>query len=158
MRPLPTKRLLQLVHEFEGDHGQHRPTPALDPTGHWEIGWGHKLQTAYYPASPINRDQADALAIGDYQACAGGVYPLLGDTVADGLSEGQYAALLDFTYNEGIGRFAASTFCARLKAGNLDAAGRELAKWVWGHVDGKPQILEGLVRRRDAELDLWTNG
>lgn len=156
MRPLLAKRSLQLIHEFEGDHGRFRPTPALDPTGHWEIGWGHKLPTAYYPAAPLSADQADALALADLQAAASSLYLALPAPVLDGLADNQWTALIDFAFNVGVGAVAHSTCARKLIAGDRDGAGRELAKWIWGHVDGKPQILPGLVRRRDAELDLWT--
>lgn len=57
------------------------------------------------------------------------------------------AALLDFVFNLGAGRLAASTLRKRINAGDYAGAQTELLKWVRG--GGK--VLPGLVKRRAAE-------
>ncbi|MFI3187486.1 MAG: lysozyme, partial [Methylococcaceae bacterium] len=60
------------------------------------------------------------------------------------------AAILDFTYNLGIGRLRASTLRKRINAKEWESARIELLKWNKG--GGK--VLPGLVRRREVEARL----
>lgn len=58
------------------------------------------------------------------------------------------AAVLDWTYNLGAGRYRASTLRKRINAGRWEDAAREMRKWVYG--GGKK--LRGLELRRDEEV------
>lgn len=60
------------------------------------------------------------------------------------------AALIDFTFNLGVGRLKSSTLRKRVNAGEWDAVPAELRKWTRG--GGK--VLRGLVIRREAEIQL----
>ncbi|HEY8606640.1 MAG TPA: lysozyme [Noviherbaspirillum sp.] len=60
------------------------------------------------------------------------------------------AALIDFAFNLGTGRLKSSTLRKRVNAGDWDAAGVEIMKWV----RGGGRVLKGLVRRREAERAL----
>lgn len=62
------------------------------------------------------------------------------------------AAITDFAYNLGVGRYRASTLKRRIDAQEWDAASVELLKWV----RGGGQVLPGLVKRRYAEAALVT--
>ena len=62
------------------------------------------------------------------------------------------AALLDFVFNLGSGRLAASTLRKRINAGDYAGSQVELMKWTKG--GGK--VLPGLVKRRAAECLLLT--
>lgn len=57
------------------------------------------------------------------------------------------AAVLDWTYNLGLGRYKSSTFRRMVNAGRWTDAANEIRKWVYG--GGKK--LKGLVLRRDVE-------
>lgn len=59
-------------------------------------------------------------------------------------------AIVDFTYNLGVGRLQTSTLRRRINAGDWDGAAAELGKWVWG--GGRK--LPGLVTRRAVEAAL----
>lgn len=59
-------------------------------------------------------------------------------------------AILDFTYNLGVGRLRASTLRKRVLERDWEAARLELGKWVYGG----GRVLPGLVRRRAAEAEL----
>lgn len=61
------------------------------------------------------------------------------------------AAMTDFAYNLGVGRYRASTLRKRVEAENWTDAATELKRWVRG--GGK--VLPGLVRRRKAEIALF---
>jgi lysozyme len=60
------------------------------------------------------------------------------------------AAIIDFTFNLGIGRLQSSTLRKRINSDNIDGAKIELGKWV----RGGGRILPGLVKRRAAEAAL----
>jgi lysozyme len=63
---------------------------------------------------------------------------------------GQLAALTDLAYNIGLGNLKASTLRKRVLADRWDLVPAELRKWV----RGGGRVLPGLVRRRQAEIDL----
>lgn len=65
----------------------------------------------------------------------------------------RHAAIADFIYNLGIGRYLASTLKRRVDAEDWAGAAGELSKWVWG--GGKK--LPGLVARREDEAKLMRN-
>lgn len=60
------------------------------------------------------------------------------------------AALLDYTFNLGEGNLRVSTLRRKVNAGDWGAVPTELMKWV--RAGGR--VLLGLVRRRQAEVDL----
>lgn len=64
------------------------------------------------------------------------------------------AALGSFVYNVGQGAFERSTLLALAQSGDWVAACHELPRWVYA--DGRQ--LAGLVRRRDAEMELCLQG
>jgi lysozyme len=154
VRPIPTVPCLGLIHEFEkGPDGTFAPKAYKDPVGVWTIGWGHALP------GPVDwtwtEGQADQQALLDLADAAEGVCDALTEIIADGLREGQYAALIDFAFNVGVGNFRNSTLCRLIKSGNMVLAPGEFGKWVYGHEGGKPVVLPGLVRRRSAEVAVW---
>lgn len=67
----------------------------------------------------------------------------------------QEAALTSFTYNAGYGNFASSTMLKKFNSKDYVGGCQELTKWVYAtQPDGKKVKLNGLVNRRDAELDM----
>lgn len=66
------------------------------------------------------------------------------------LTQNQFDALVDFTFNVGCGNFAKSTLLRRVNRED-PAASEEFNKWVY--VKGK--FVRGLQRRREAERDLF---
>lgn len=67
------------------------------------------------------------------------------------LSQGQYDALVSFTYNEGAGRLQSSTLLKVLNAGNYVGAAARFGVWVYG----SGVKLPGLITRREAEVALF---
>lgn len=66
-------------------------------------------------------------------------------------TQGQFDALCDFTFNEGVGKLLGSTLLHKHKAGDYAGAAAEFGKWVYcDHV-----ILPGLVKRRASEAHLY---
>lgn len=152
MRPVPPQALT-LVKASEG----FRASRNLDPTGNCEIGYGHKL----LPGDPLwnatlSEESAESLAMDDLEHVAQELLAVLGDAIIENLTDGQWAAILDFTYNEGIGRFQASLLCTKIRHAQMATAGVEFDRWVYGHTpNGALVKLPGLVTRRAAETALW---
>jgi lysozyme len=67
------------------------------------------------------------------------------------LTENQFSALVSFAFNLGSTALANSTLMKRLLKGDTAGAAEQFEKWV--NAGGKK--LEGLVKRRAAERDLF---
>ena len=67
------------------------------------------------------------------------------------LNDNQFAALVSFTYNLGAGNLRSSTLLRKLNAGDYKGAADQFL--VWNKAGGK--VLQGLVKRREAERDLF---
>lgn len=138
----------KLCRHFEG----FRSKPYLCPAGYWTIGYG----TVYKPDGtrvtpdhpPITQDEANEWLLhelrNNYMA---GVLRASPRLIAH---PGALAAITDFAYNLGVPRYRASTLRRRLEADDWDQAKVELMKWV----RGGGRVLPGLVRRRQAEVEL----
>jgi lysozyme len=70
------------------------------------------------------------------------------------LTEGQFAALCDFTFNVGTGNFSQSTLLKVVNAGTFDRVPSQLARWT--KAGGKE--VAALARRRQREIDLFFEG
>lgn len=67
------------------------------------------------------------------------------------LNQGQFDALVSFTYNVGEGNFTKSTLLRKLNAGDTAGAAEQFSRWV--NAAGK--VLPGLVKRRAAERAMF---
>jgi lysozyme len=137
-------RGVRFIAEFEGYY----PNWYRDPVGVWTLGYGHtseRLPTWARP--PLSRATALRLLrhdLRDYVRC------LLASAKVR-LAQGQFDALVSFTYNVGCGALRASTLLRRLNAGAYSSAAREFARWT--KAGGRD--LPGLVRRRQAEAAMF---
>lgn len=148
------KTAFQYAQELEGLRGLPRGRPALKPykdsKGVWTNGYGNtRGVTASTP--PITQAIADA----DLRAhlAEADRYIRLHATVP--LNEYQRTALQLFILNAGVGAFVSSKLLRELNKGNYDAVPQQLRRWVHITVDGKPVKLDGLVNRREAEIEIW---
>lgn len=121
-----------------------KPTPS-DP---WTIGWGHTQGVE--EGMTCSQIQADQWLLDDVQDAVNAVNRL----VKIGITQEEFDALVDFTFNVGIGNFARSTLLADLNANNVQGAIDEFEKWDMAG----GQHLAGLLRRRIAEKALFTLG
>lgn len=104
----------------------------------------------------ITREQAEAILRHDVLTHYGpGVFKLL--PMADKWKPNQQAAIVSFAYNVGLGAIEQSTLRKRLHGGEdaVVAVTEELPRWNKGD---NGQVLEGLVRRRAAEVELFVGG
>ncbi|MGA9068958.1 MAG: lysozyme, partial [Terracidiphilus sp.] len=77
----------------------------LDVGGLPTIGYGHRLLHPDSFVNGIDQDQAQNLLVADVNNAAGAVQRL----VRVPLKQGQFDALVDFTFNMGVFRLAGST-------------------------------------------------
>lgn len=133
----------KLIKSYEGL----RLNSYLCPAGVWTIGYGHTGDVQ--PNTKIDEKQADALLKQDLVKFEKTVL----DNVKVDINQNQFDALVSFSFNVGPQAFKDSTLVKRLNNGENpnSVAAEELPKWNKG--DGK--VLEGLNRRRSAELELF---
>jgi len=136
---------LALIKRFEG----FSPTIYLDAAGLPTIGYGHLLRPgeAEMFARGISEEAGIALLIKDVQKAEQAVLRL----VHVPLSEGQFDALVSFTFNLGSGALQRSTLRRKVNREEHADVPPEFMRWVWA--GGKK--LKGLVRRRAAEAALY---
>ena len=103
-------------------------TAYRDPAGIWTIGTGHTRGVK--PGQVITQAQADQLLRGDLREVETQVNYL---GVCE--TQGQFAALVSFTFNLGIGNLRRSTLLRKIRHG--------------------APTLEGLVKRREWEARRW---
>lgn len=153
MRLVPAGPCLSLIHEFEqGPHGGFAAAAYQDPSGYWTIGWGHRM--AAYEDVVWTQAQADQQALFDLTDAATGVCAAL-PAVVSTLTDGQYAACIDFAFNLGVTAFRGSTLCHYIATGNLMLALGQFALWNHERINGVEQMSPGLTRRRAAEVAVW---
>ncbi|WP_395696750.1 lysozyme [Methylocella sp.] len=134
-----------LIKSFEGC----RLTAYRDAVGVWTIGFGHSSAAGapvVKAGMTITQAEADAIFMRDAQKFVDRVNAL----VKVPLKQNEFDALVSFDFNTGA--LAKSTLLKRLNAGRKDLAPAEFMKWV--KAGGK--TLNGLVRRRQAEVALFT--
>ncbi len=149
MRPVPATAV-DLVKSYEG----FRAKRYFDAVGNPTIGYGHLLSvTDPLWDAELTEQQAADVAASDLDKVSAKLWIALGPNVAATLTDNQWAALLDFVFNEGISHFKNSTLCHYVVTGAYAAAADEFPKWIYA---GKPaKALAGLVTRRGAERALW---
>ena len=137
-------KLIGTLKFFEGLRLQaYLDTNAKPPV--WTIGWGH-TGTAK-PGMVITEAQAVLLKKQDLKEHENSVITAIPSVK---LTQGQFDALVSFSYNIGKNKFKKTGVVKAVKAGKFDDAKKELAKW--NRAGGK--VLDGLTSRRNAEIAL----
>ena len=136
---------LALIKRFEG----FSPTVYRDAAGLLTIGYGHLLRPgeAEMFRHGISHEAAIALLIKDVQTAERAVLRL----ISVPLTNGQFDALVSFTFNLGAGALQRSTLRRKVNREEHADVPAELMKWVWA--GGRK--LKGLVKRRKAEAEFY---
>jgi lysozyme len=144
--------LIPLVKASEGFHRvvRRQPTPMavpyVCPAGYWTIGYGELCQPDHPPIlEPDALERLVTVLLPVYVGHALRLSPRLAYE-----PENRLAAIADFIFNLGPGRYAASTLRRTVQAGQWEAARGEVVKWVYGG----GRVLPGLVARRAVEAEL----
>lgn len=134
-----------LIREFEG----FRSRVYLCPAGRLTIGYGTLItpKTRYLKDRVLSREEAMELVVLHME----GEYPHILPHLPT-LSQNQFDAVADFVYNFGSTTFLTSTLLRKIQGDKNDP--RIVDEFLrWKYAGGK--ILEGLVRRRKAEVNLF---
>jgi len=139
-----------------------RQKPYRCPARLWTIGVGHVLYPEQgklkiddrdgFPLRPeddrkFTMDEVDAILTADLQRFERGVEKF----VSVALTQGEFDALVSFSFNVGLGTLQRSTLRAKLNRNDKDGAADELLKYCMA--GGK--ILKGLQNRRIDERALF---
>ncbi|NET71560.1 MAG: lysozyme [Sphaerospermopsis sp. SIO1G2] len=93
----------------------------------------------------ISREAGEALLIKDVQAAERAVLRLIDVPLTDG----QFDALVSFTFNLGGGALQRSTLRRKVNREEHQEVPVQFMRWVWA--GGRK--LRGLIRRREAEIE-----
>lgn len=142
------KEGLELIKSFEGC----RLTAYRCPAGVWTIGYGNTFYESgmkVKEGDTITQERAEELFANILQLKF--VEPVR-RLLRQELNNNQFSAIVSFAYNLGTGNLKSSTLLKKVNTNPEDQSIRtEFGKWVYA--GGK--VLKGLVRRRQAEADLY---
>ena len=143
-----SKKCIDLVKKFEGLYLKSYLCPASVPT----IGYGttrYEDGTKVKIGEVINMQRAQDLLMFELNKIASRVPAL-------GFNQNQFDAICSFCFNVGFANFINSTMFKLMKNDINDInIKNEFRKWVKARVGGQMRILNGLVRRREAEMNLY---
>lgn len=130
--------------------GKYREWKGGPVKGTLTIGYGH-TNAAAHPlkcklGTKVTKAQALAILAADLAPCERTV----GKFVKVPITQHQFDALVSFVFN--TGRLSGTGLLRQLNQRNYSKVPGEFMKWV----KSKGQTLRGLVRRRKAEVDLWS--
>lgn len=137
---------IALIKQFEGC----KLTAYQDSVGVWTIGYGWTQPVEGKPiraGMTIKQETAERLLKTGLVSYESDVSSL----VKVGLTQGQFDALVSFTYNLGARSLSTSTLLRKINAGDYAGAADEFLRW--NKAGGK--VLNGLTRRREAERALF---
>lgn len=140
-----SKQGLELICRFEG----FSPVIYICPAGYPTIGYGHLITEANKEQflDGLDEDEALELLCADVGKAERAVLRL----IAVPLTQGQFDALVAFTFNLGSGALQRSTLRRKVNREEHDDVPEEFMKWVWA--GGRK--LKGLVKRRAAEGKMY---
>lgn len=137
---------IAVIKQFEGC----KLTAYQDSVGVWTIGYGWTQPVDGKPiraGMTIKQETAERLLKTGLVSYENDVSRL----VKVDLTQGQFDALVSFTYNLGVRSLSTSTLLRKLNAGDYAGAADEFLRW--NKAGGK--VLNGLTRRREAERALF---
>lgn len=135
-----------MLKHFESLSLKSYPDPATGGTP-WTNGWGHTGPDVK-PGQVITQVKAEELLDADLQRFEFGVLALLDRPV----NQGQFDALVSFSFNVGLGNLKTSTLLRMVNAGEMGNAAAQFSRWN----KGAGKVMKGLIRRRAAEAALFT--
>lgn len=142
---------VDLVRRYEGFRDA-----AYESGGKWYIGYGSQIKKDAYPDG-ITEEQAAELLRADLRSTESTINSF---AKKNGLSftQGQFDALVDFTYTLGASWLNGSSLLLQLVLGQTELSRRETARafGIWSHSGGA--VLSGLAQRRLEEAALYLDG
>ena len=132
---------IALIKKFEGCELE----AYQDSVGVWTIGYGHTKDVK--EGDKINQDEAEHLLTEEMPEYEG----YIEDLVKVSLSQCEFDALCSWVYNLGPTNLQESPLLRVLNEGKYNEVPTQIKRW--NKAGG--QVLEGLVRRREAEALLF---
>jgi len=133
---------IDLIKRFEGFSS----TVYICPAGYPTIGYGHLVRD-HEKFEEISQEEAEALLRIDVESAERAVLRL----IKVPLTDGQFDALVSFTYNLGSGALQCSTLRRKVNRQAHSEVPAQLVRWVWA--GGRK--LNGLVKRRNCESSMY---
>ena len=134
---------VELIKEFEGC----KQVAYQDSVGVWTIGYGHTKDV--YEGQLAIKKTIEKWLQEDLEEFESYVSKL----VKVELNQNQFDALVAWTYNLGPTNLKESTMLRKLNYGDYESVPDEMRRW--NKAGG--EVLNGLVRRRDAEANLFSS-
>lgn len=132
---------IALIKKFEGC----KLEAYQDSVGVWTIGYGHTKDVK--EGDQINQDEAENLLQEEMPEYEG----YINNLVKVPLKQYQFDALCAWVFNLGSGNLQESTLLRVLNDGKYDEVPQQIKRW--NKANG--EVLEGLIRRREAEALLF---
>jgi lysozyme len=141
---------IELIKSFEGFSSKPYLCPAKIPT----IGYGSTFYPNGKKVTMADKPVTDKQATGFLEATLLTFEKYVDSYCIDTITQNQFDALVSFCYNLGPANLKSSTLLKKVnKNPNDETIRAEFMKWV--KAGGK--TLAGLVRRREAEANLYFN-
>lgn len=137
---------LALIKRFEGFSAM----PYICPAGYRTVGYGHLVKGSDRGEYPLSEAEAEALLLKDVAEAERAVAAL----IVVPLVQGQFDALVSFTFNLGSGALQRSSLRRVVNRQAHAEVPQQLLRWVYS----SGSILRGLVVRRQAEAQLYAFG
>ena len=138
-----SKEGLALIKKFEGFESR----AYLCPAGVWTIGYGHTKDVK--EGDEWSQTHAEYMLEVELEEFC----DYVNNMVKVPLEQYQFDALVAWVYNLGAGNFRESTLLKVLNQGDYDDVPHQIKRW--NKAGGR--VLQGLVRRREAEALLFQN-
>ena len=132
---------ISLIQKFEGCELEAYQCSA----GVWTIGYGHTKDVV--EGMTITKEQAEQMLVDELHEYEN----YINEYVTVALSQNQFDALVSWVYNLGPANLKASTMLKVLNKGQYEEVPAQMKRW--NKAGGK--VLEGLIRRREAEACLF---
>ncbi len=132
---------IDLIKHFEGCELNAYKCPA----GVWTIGYGHIKGVS--EGMSITQEQAEQMLLDELKEYEN----YINELVTVSLSQNQFDALVSWVYNLGPANLQSSTLLKVLNSGDYSGVPAQIERW--NKAGGK--VLEGLIRRREAESALF---
>ena len=136
-----------------------RLTAYRDQGGVWTIGYG---ATTYESGSRVKEGdkitETRAMQLLAYHV--GVAASAVNSMVKVSLTNGQFDALTSFVYNTGSGAFAKSTLrtLVNTNPNDFDRIAEAFRAWKYVTVNGVKVVSNGLIARREEEIEMYTSG
>lgn len=148
-----SKEAIKLIRDYEG----YSTTAYICPAGRVTIGFGHTQGVKL--GDTCTKAQAEKWFKADLKIASVNLERILNASKVE-VTQGQFDALISFIFNFGAEKFIKSTLLKKMVAGQFfgkKGAEAEFKRWVHATdpKTGETVVLSGLVKRREAERQLF---